>query len=161
MDLNNLAAAGFFFTTIGDVVRCAFCGVEVGHWIEGDYAFKEHKRWSPSCGFVNRVFVGNVSAPPNTSQQQPSSSYDVCGPYMEYIPKTTRPACGKYTYLHLLFSPVYIYNSRLIFIVFTATKFRQHNELQWDGPMHPYYSSHRARMLSFFITWPTSSKQRT
>jgi len=35
MDVNQLADAGFFFTNWGDVVRCAFCGVEVGHWVEG------------------------------------------------------------------------------------------------------------------------------
>jgi len=30
MDVNQLAAAEFFFINRGDVVRCAFCGVEVG-----------------------------------------------------------------------------------------------------------------------------------
>jgi hypothetical protein len=54
------------------------------------------------------VFVGNISAPLNTSQQQPSSSNDVCVTYMEYIPKTTRPERGKYTYL-LLFISCYVY----------------------------------------------------
>jgi len=32
MDGNQLAAAGFYFTNQSDVVRCAFCGVEVVHW---------------------------------------------------------------------------------------------------------------------------------
>jgi hypothetical protein len=50
MDVTTLAAAGSFFTTIGDVVPFAFSGVEVGHWIEGDNAFKERKCCSPSCG---------------------------------------------------------------------------------------------------------------
>jgi hypothetical protein len=43
---------------------------------------------------------------------------------------------------------------------FTVATFRQHNALRWDGPMYPYYSSHLARMQSFFITWPASSKQK-
>jgi hypothetical protein len=30
MDVNQLTPAGFFFTNRGDVVRCAFCEVEVG-----------------------------------------------------------------------------------------------------------------------------------
>ena len=51
MDVNQLAAAGFYFTDWSDVVRCAFCGVDVGKWEEGDDAFKEHQRWSPSCWF--------------------------------------------------------------------------------------------------------------
>jgi len=32
MDVNQLAAAGFFFTYKGDVVRRACCEVEVGQW---------------------------------------------------------------------------------------------------------------------------------
>jgi len=52
MDVNQLVAAGFFFTNRGGVVRCAFCGVEVEHWVEGDDAFKDHQRWSPSCEFL-------------------------------------------------------------------------------------------------------------
>ena len=58
MDVNQLAAAGFFFTNRGDVVRCAFCEVEVGQWVEGDDAFKDHQRWRPSCTFVKELFVG-------------------------------------------------------------------------------------------------------
>ena len=52
MDVNQLAAARFFFTNRGDLVHCVFCGVEVGHWVEGDDKFKYHQRWSPCCGFV-------------------------------------------------------------------------------------------------------------
>jgi hypothetical protein len=51
MDKNRLAAAGFYYTGRGDIVRCAFCGVEVGWWQEGDSQFDNHKRFSPSCGF--------------------------------------------------------------------------------------------------------------
>lgn len=78
MDVNQLASAGFFFTNRVDVVRCVFCGLEDGHWTEGDDTFKDYMRWSPSCGFVSGVFVGNIPAPSKTSQQ-PSSSNDVCG----------------------------------------------------------------------------------
>jgi hypothetical protein len=31
MDKNQLAAAGFYFNNWGNVVCCAFCGVEVGY----------------------------------------------------------------------------------------------------------------------------------
>ena len=64
MDVNHLATVGFFFTNWGDVVGCTFCGVEVGHWKEGDDVFKDHQRWSPSCAFVKGLFVGNIPAPP-------------------------------------------------------------------------------------------------
>ena len=86
--------------------------------MEGDDAFKEHQRLSPSCAFVKKLFVGNVPAPPKTSQQQPSSSNDVCGPYMEYKLKTSRPK-RKYTFTFIyLCHPMYDYNSTLIFNIF-------------------------------------------
>jgi len=78
IDVNQPAADGFFFTNRGDVVCWAFCGVEVAQW-EGDDAFKGHQRWSPSCKFLKWLFVGNIPAPAEKSQQQPGSSYDVCG----------------------------------------------------------------------------------
>jgi len=47
-----MTAAGFYFTKQSDVVRCAFCGVEVGHWEEGDDALKQHVVcWKHSCSF--------------------------------------------------------------------------------------------------------------
>ena len=54
---NHLAAAEFYFRNWSDVVRCAFCGIEVGHWKESDDVFKDPQRWSPSCLFVKALFV--------------------------------------------------------------------------------------------------------
>jgi hypothetical protein len=44
MDINQLTAAGFFLTNRDNVAFCAFCGVEVGKWNEGDDGFKNHQR---------------------------------------------------------------------------------------------------------------------
>jgi hypothetical protein len=79
------------------VVRCAFCGGEVGQW-EGDDAFKDHQLWSPFCAYVKGLFVGNIPAPPETSQQQRSSGNDVCGSYIEHTLKTSYPKRFKYTF---------------------------------------------------------------
>ena len=122
MDVNQLVAAGFFFTNRGDVVRCAFCGVEVGHWVEGDDAFKDHKRWSPSCEFVKGLFAGNI--PASETSQQPSSTYGVCGPYMEYTLKTLRPKRSKYTFTFIYLFPLMYNNSTQIFIAFYSCKFQ-------------------------------------
>ena len=99
------------------MVRCAFCGVEVGQW-EGDDAFKDHQRCSPFCAFVKGLFVGNIPAPPETSQQQPSSSNDVCGSYMENTLKASHSLRCKYIFTFIYLCPMYNYNSTLIFIVF-------------------------------------------
>jgi len=88
MDANQLASAGVYSTNWSGVVRCAFCGTVVGRWEEGDGVMKEHQRWGPSCVFVKGLCVGNIPIVsndlPETSSQQPNSSYDVCGPHMQY-----------------------------------------------------------------------------
>jgi len=68
VDANQLAAAGFYFTNQSDIVRCVFCGVEIGYWTDGDDALKEHQRWSRSCGSVKGLYFGNI---PILSNGQP------------------------------------------------------------------------------------------
>lgn len=63
----DMAAAGFYFLKREDVVRCAFCGVEVGCWVEGDDPMQDHERWSPSCKFVKNLPVANVPLNSNTN----------------------------------------------------------------------------------------------
>ena len=60
MDVNQWAAAVFYFTNKSDLVRCAFCGVEVGYWEEEDNAVKEHQRWSPFCVFAMGLDAGTT-----------------------------------------------------------------------------------------------------
>ena len=110
MDKNFLTAAGFYFTNRGDVVRCTFCGMEVGYWKEGNNAFADHQRWSPSCGFIKGLFVGNIPIHSATSSrsQQTSRSLDVCGPFMELRPNS-RPEQSKYNHLHFGFICTYVF----------------------------------------------------
>jgi len=84
LSANTMAAAGFYFLKREDIVRCAFCGVEVGCWVEGDDPMHDHKRWSPACDFVRNLPVGNV--PMSSSHSNTNSSdvpkvngYDTCG----------------------------------------------------------------------------------
>ena len=91
MDADRLTAAGFYYYNWSDKIRCTFCGVQVGRSEEVDGAFKEHQRWSPTYGFIKGLFVGNIpirynDRPEISSSQHPSSSYDVCGAYIQYIP---------------------------------------------------------------------------
>jgi hypothetical protein len=41
MDINQMTAGGFFFTNWDDVDCCAFRGVKVGKWNEGNEEFKD------------------------------------------------------------------------------------------------------------------------
>ena len=71
MDANKLAAAGLYFTNKTDIVRCAFCGVEVGYWENGQYALKEHQRWIPFSEFAKVLGAGNI---PIRSNDEPEKS---------------------------------------------------------------------------------------
>jgi len=155
MNPNHLSAAGFYFTNRSDVVCCAFCGVEVGRWEDGDDAFRDHQRWSPSCGFVKGLRVGNIpigsDGQPGTSSsssslplssQETSRSYDVCGPYMELRPNSG-PEQGS------------MMNQTML----TAAEMQKHGINQCRGPQHPSYNTYEARIWSY-ESWPRSLKQK-
>jgi len=110
MDKNHLAAAGFYFTNCSDVARCAFRGVEVCYWKDGDNAIADHQRWSPSCGFIKGLYIGNIPTHSETSStsQQISRSHDVCGPFMELKPNF-RPEQSKYNHLYFGFICTYVF----------------------------------------------------
>jgi hypothetical protein len=54
LDKNEIAAAGFYLTGYGDLVRCPFCKVLMGYWKSGDERLFDHKRLRPDCDFINR-----------------------------------------------------------------------------------------------------------
>ena len=77
IDKNHLAAAGFHYINVEDVVCCAFCHVRLGQWKTEDNPFKEHKRWSLACAFINRLFVDNLLV--GSYNEQYGHIRDVCG----------------------------------------------------------------------------------
>jgi len=48
----RMSKCGFFYTRRGDIVKCAYCGVEIGDWLIDDDPWNEHFKHSPSCSFV-------------------------------------------------------------------------------------------------------------
>ncbi|XP_056006560.1 baculoviral IAP repeat-containing protein 7-like [Ostrea edulis] len=52
----EMSSAGFYYTGVGDRVRCAFCGGELGKWESTDIPFHEHLRWFPDCPFIKECF---------------------------------------------------------------------------------------------------------
>ncbi|GAB1602335.1 hypothetical protein Ahia01_000512600 [Argonauta hians] len=45
----DLAKNGFYYLGYGDVVKCAYCSVQLCNWKENDDVHKEHTRFSPKC----------------------------------------------------------------------------------------------------------------
>lgn len=56
----RLAKAGFFYTNVGDNVKCFCCKVEISSWKYGDSAASKHRLYMPNCDFILGSDVGNV-----------------------------------------------------------------------------------------------------
>ncbi|XP_055704560.1 death-associated inhibitor of apoptosis 1-like isoform X2 [Phlebotomus papatasi] len=81
IDKRQLAMLGFYFLGYQDVVKCAFCRVEIGRWEPSDEVFTEHYRWSTNCPLLRRRPTANVPLDPEAlNRVLPSVSYDTCGP---------------------------------------------------------------------------------
>lgn len=60
IERETLAADGFYYTGVCDVVRCFECLLELSQWVEGDNPMVDHQRWSPECRFIRKMPCGNV-----------------------------------------------------------------------------------------------------
>ncbi|RWS22317.1 baculoviral IAP repeat-containing protein 3-like isoform X2 [Leptotrombidium deliense] len=52
---SDLSRAGFYYTGIGDVVRCFACNGLIYSWENGDDPLTEHKKHFPLCSFVKKI----------------------------------------------------------------------------------------------------------
>lgn len=59
-DPGRLAAAGFYYTGVNDVVRCFECHVELDKWRETDDPVAIHELCSSKCRFVRNIPCGNT-----------------------------------------------------------------------------------------------------
>lgn len=81
IDKHRLALLGFYYYGPDDLVKCVFCGVEIGMWEEGDDVLSDHMKWSPSCAFITRNRTNNVPIDEALLNQilPPSPARDVFG----------------------------------------------------------------------------------
>lgn len=135
MNPRDLAKAGFYYFHHDDVVRCAFCHVEIGKWEVGDNAMTDHQRWSNNCPFLRGVEVGNVALDPNNTIPITRASQDTCGRYgIEIRPNAVAERAENLTALSEL-------------------GITQHRD-----PVYANYSTVEARLKSF-KEWPKSMRQ--
>lgn len=64
----DLALVGFYYTGINDLVKCNFCGIEVGEWKEGDKAYDEHMQIFSNCPLLNNLAPHNTPIDNNLLQ---------------------------------------------------------------------------------------------
>ena len=117
MDKNDMSAVGFYFTD-----RETWFFVHSVEWRLGGGSkemnpFRDHRLWSPSCGFIKGFIVGNIiigsDGQPGTSSssslsQETNRSYDcVCRPYSE-LSQNSGPDQGRSRYLQYHGTPQYV-----------------------------------------------------
>ncbi|XP_017881008.1 death-associated inhibitor of apoptosis 1-like [Ceratina calcarata] len=139
----KLAAAGFYYTGEGDVVRCFECQIEIREWVEGDVPMVDHQRWSARCRFIRKINCGNIPIGADPSTIPPPRSRDVCGPYGLEYRSTSGPDNRNFPSELQLPS-----TAKLGYLGIGKPK----------GPVHPEYASYDARLRTF-ETWPKSMPQ--
>lgn len=48
----ELASAGFYYTSVEDKVRCFYCAIELDNWNAQDCPWQEHAKWSGECAYL-------------------------------------------------------------------------------------------------------------
>ncbi|KAL3882765.1 hypothetical protein ACJMK2_029073 [Sinanodonta woodiana] len=88
VNVRTIAAAGFFYTGHGDVVRCYACDGGLKHWVPGDDPWEEHYRWFPDCSHLDlsnyRPLNGEANAAENNKPKDTVSA----------LTETTAPSEG-------------------------------------------------------------------
>ncbi|XP_016970888.2 death-associated inhibitor of apoptosis 1 isoform X2 [Drosophila rhopaloa] len=74
----QLAEAGFFYTGVGDRVRCFSCGGGLKDWDDNDEPWEQHALWLSQCRFVKlmkgQVYIDTVAAKPEPAEEKEESS---------------------------------------------------------------------------------------
>ena len=52
---HTMASAGVYYTNNSDIVKCFACGLRLGQWLRSDDVWKQHRKWSPDCYYINMV----------------------------------------------------------------------------------------------------------
>jgi hypothetical protein len=71
MKAEDLAQGGFIFGGRCDVVTCFWCGITIQDWRVKDEVWIEHRRFSPSCGYVK--MAGPIPTVDKTSSNTTTS----------------------------------------------------------------------------------------
>eukprot|EP00099_Drosophila_melanogaster_P009183 NP_001261916.1 Death-associated inhibitor of apoptosis 1, isoform D [Drosophila melanogaster] len=75
---HQLAEAGFFYTGVGDRVRCFSCGGGLMDWNDNDEPWEQHALWLSQCRFVKlmkgQLYIDTVAAKPVLAEEKEESS---------------------------------------------------------------------------------------
>ncbi|XP_016935530.3 death-associated inhibitor of apoptosis 1 [Drosophila suzukii] len=78
---HQLAEAGFFYTGVGDRVRCFSCGGGLKDWDDNDEPWEQHALWLNQCRFVKlmkgQLYIDTVAAKPEPAEEKEENSTGV------------------------------------------------------------------------------------
>lgn len=156
LSAGQMASAGFYYTKKDDIVRCAFCGVEVGSWVEGDNPRVDHQRWSPACRFLRKLPVGNVPLTAADLANYPLTARDLARAGV-LSPTSTEgyDTCGSHTRLAAREYGIVLRESAA-----TSPGGRAIEKLgiqQMRPPAYPMFATNESRLASY-TSWPISLK---
>ena len=66
----DLAKKGFYYTGLGDMVKCNYCGVKLQSWHATDTIEEEHRTFSPNCHLVQGIRVTNYPLPTKPAEKK-------------------------------------------------------------------------------------------
>ncbi|RWR99775.1 inhibitor of apoptosis protein 2-like protein, partial [Leptotrombidium deliense] len=76
---DQLSRAGFYYTGIGDIVRCFACHGILYNWEVGDDPIMEHKKHFKHCKFIAKI--ENYDDVSDSSSSHATFGRDVTGVY--------------------------------------------------------------------------------
>lgn len=80
IDKNRLAMIGFYYIGPSDIVKCFFCGLEIGSWEPDDDLVEEHLKHMPGCRLLRGRETSNEPIDAEALKRiLPQISYDTCG----------------------------------------------------------------------------------
>jgi baculoviral IAP repeat-containing protein 7/8 len=80
IDKKQLAQIGFYYIGPTDLVKCFFCGVEIGMWQPEDNPVDEHLKWSVNCSLLRGRETDNEPIDAEALKRVlPTVSFDTCG----------------------------------------------------------------------------------
>lgn len=131
----SLARAGFYYTGVNDKVKCFCCGLMLDNWKQGDNPIEKHKKLYPSCGFVQKLYSGNILGATsllNLPSSATNSTHSV-------FPSSENTGYFSGSYSSFPSSPV---------------NAEPNGDMSaWRSPNHGVMSTENARLLTF-QTWP-------
>lgn len=161
IDKHQLALLGFYYYGPSDMVKCYFCGVEIGMWEDGDDVLTDHMRWSAYCNLLRRNDTNNVpiDATRLDNALPPAPTPDVYGA----SERTSTVSEGSID--HISQDDVHMYQHDLyrqggIDAVFQgALTITTPPRATLSRPEHPEYAV-EAKRIESFDDWPKTMRQK-